>query len=114
MHNGTHAPHQPQVVGPLDLGRDIAGAAEVFCAGLGFAGIAFIEESGGVFRVQSLAQTAKLLFTRSLLRKEIIALARHHELPYLLPFQQLLLVPICAGDTLLGAVIVGEERHWAR
>lgn len=47
-------------------------------------------------------------------RKEIVALARQHNLPYLLPFQSLLLVPICMGDALLGAVIVGEERGSTR
>jgi PAS domain S-box-containing protein len=47
-------------------------------------------------------------------RKEIAALARQHDLPYLLPFQSLLLLPICMGDVLLGAVIVGEERSWTR
>ena len=47
-------------------------------------------------------------------RKEIVTLGRAYELPYLAPFQSLLVVPICTDDVLLGAVIVGEERSWAR
>lgn len=47
-------------------------------------------------------------------RKEIVTLGRAYELPYFAPFQSLLVVPICTDDVLGGAVIVGEERSWAR
>jgi PAS domain S-box-containing protein len=53
--------------------------------------------------------------THMLLRRsQIIVLERTYDLPYLTQLQSLMVVPICDGNTLLGAVIVGEERSWAR
>ena len=45
---------------------------------------------------------------------ELQNLEREWELPYLAQLQSLLIVPIRAGDTTLGAVIAGEERSWTR